>query len=234
MKNLLKPLLASLLLAWISTPLLASDWAPIAHLEVQGEASLSLDADRVNIHASFSEENRDSRLALQELEADFGRLLRKLQRHSNETISVEAGQLRVYPRRQRQGDQWQISGYQALRDVQIKAVPVEEAGEWLDMLAEASPSQLGPLQYYSTQAAETRNPALAAALEDARDKASTLADTLGQSLGKALEIEEISSPNIQPRQAVMMAEAGRQSDIEVQPGKVEAQARVRVVFELLD
>lgn len=218
----------------LTTAASANSWAPQPHLKVEGEAKITLDADRVDIHASFSSEHENSRLALQELESTFGNLLRNLRRQLPDAATLEAGQIRVHPRHNRRNETWQIIGYTATRDLKILDLPVEKAGEWVEKISEGQPARLGPLNYHSTQATSQRNPALEEAIKDARNKAQIMAVTLGQQLGQALQIEEISSPDIHARSAVMTAESSRDSIPEMQPGRVETSARVRVIFELLD
>ncbi|MDR9468988.1 SIMPL domain-containing protein, partial [Marinospirillum sp.] len=129
MKNLFAlGLTLSLLLASAAS---ASDWAPQPHLKVAGEASITLDADRVDIHASFTSDHKNSRLALQELESRFGNLLRSLRRQLPENARLEAGQVRVHPRHKRSNDEWQIIGYTATRDLIVLDLPVEKTGEWV-------------------------------------------------------------------------------------------------------
>jgi|AntRauTorckE6833_2_1112554.scaffolds.fasta_scaffold07135_4 uncharacterized protein YggE len=218
----------------LTTAASASDWAPQPHLKVAGEATLTLDADRVDIHSSFTSDHQNSHLALQELESRFGNLLRSLRRQLPETARLEAGQVRVHPRHKRNNDEWQVIGYTATRDLTVLDLPVEKTGEWVEKITQGQPNKLGPLNYHSTQATHQRNPALEQAITDAHNKAKIMAATLGQQLGKALQVEEISSPGIQARSAVMVADSSRESTPEMQPGRVETSARVQVIFELLD
>ncbi|SFX42346.1 Protein of unknown function [Marinospirillum alkaliphilum DSM 21637] len=214
----------------------ANGWAPTPHLEVHGESRLTLEADRVDIHATFSVEHRDSRLAMQELEQNFGNLLRTLRRQVPEGARLEAGQIRIHPRQTRRNDTWQITGYTASRELKLVNLPVTEAGQWVERITDGKPTQFGPLHYHSSQAADNRNPALEAALQDARDKAELMASSLGQNLGRALQVQEISSPGVQPRMAMMAADSVRMESVtpELEPGLVETSARVRVIFELLN
>ncbi len=223
--------LSSLLLA---QPLIANNWAPTPHLTVEGEARLTLEADLADLQASYSSEHSDSRLALQELESTFGNLLRSLRRQVPEGARLEAGEVRISPNHSRQNDTWKVTSYTATRSLKLTDLPVAKAGEWLDKLAQGQPSQLGPMVYRSSQADSQQHPALELALEEARNKAQVMAGSLGQNLGSALQIEEISSPGIQPRAAVMAASRQADSTPELEPGLVEATARVRVVFELLN
>lgn len=227
-------LIIGLLALSLSASLLAEGWAPTPHLQVEGEARLSLDADLVDIHASFSAEHRDSQLAIQTLEQDFSLLLRNLKRQVPKGAQLEAGQISIYPRRTQRNETWQITGYTASRDLKITDLPVEDAGKWVEKITEGKPSQLGPMNYHSSQAAKSRNPALNAALKDAQEKAQLMAASLGQNLGRALQVQEISSPRVAAQKMFMAADSVTQSSApELAPGKVEATARVRVIFELL-
>lgn len=226
-------LLAATLLVF-SLSAQANGWAPTPHIEVNGEARLTLEADRVDINATFTVEHRDSKQAMQQLEQQFSTLQRSLRGQIPEGARLEAGQIRIQPRQTRRNDTWQITGYTASRDLRIINLSVTEAGQWIERVTAASPSQFGPLNYYSSQAANARTPALEAALKDAREKAERMAVTLGAELGQPLLIQEISSPGVQPRMMAMAAsDAMRmESAPELDPGLVESYAQVRVVFEL--
>ena len=228
--------LTGLLLAFcLSTSIHAQGWAPTPHLEVDGEARLSLDADLVNIHATFSAENQDSQLAIQILEQDFKLLLRDLKRQIPKGARLEAGQITIYPKRVQRDSSWQITGYTASRDLKLIDLPVAQAGQWVEKIAEGKPSHLGPMNYYSSQASQSRNPALKGALKDAQDKAQLMARSLGQNLGRALQVQEISSPRVGTERMLMASDSvNHSSAIELAPGKVEATAHVRVIFELLN
>ena len=228
----------SLMLAAIGLPswAQANTWAPVAHIQVEGAAKISLAADLVNISASFSAEDADSQLALQVLEKHFQQLQRSLQRQLPQGASVEAGQVSLYPRRQQQQETWQIVGYTASRDLKLVNLPIATAGQQLEKIIAGKPSQLGPLHYHSSQVSSSRNPALQQALADAHNKAAFMAKSAGQKLGRVLYIEEISSPQVALQRGVMAAEAimADASTPELNPGQVEATARVRVVFALED
>lgn len=212
----------------------ANDWAPTPHLIVQGEASLMLEADLVDLNAHYSVENQESNLAIQELEQDFKVLLASL-KNLPKGASLEAGQINISPRQVQVKGQWQVSGYTASRSIKIKQVPVKLAGTWVEKLVVGKPNNLGPFSYSSSQMGASRNPAIAAALADAQEKAQLMAKSLGQKLGAALQIEEISSPQgIASR--MMMADAPPVAEKfapELVPGQLEAKARVRVVFALI-
>ncbi len=214
--------------------LLASPWAPTPHVEVNGQARLMLEADLVDLHASFSVEHRDSRLAMQELEQNFSRLQRQLRRQLPEGARLEAGQVSIQPRHARRNDTWQITGYVVSRDLRLLGLPVEQAGQWLEQVVEARPSNLGPINYRSQQLDEQRNPALALALADAREKAETLASASGMRLGQALYVQELGSPRPMPMMRMMEADAVMSASApELEPSQVEASAQVKVIFELL-
>lgn len=228
-------LLLGLLVFCLSASLHAGGWAPTPHLQVEGEARLSLEADLVDISASFTAEHQDSQLAIQTLEQDFKLLLRNLDRQVPKGARLEAGQITIYPRRAQRNDSWQITGYTASRDLKLLDLPVAEAGQWIEKITAGKPSQLGPMQYHSSQASKSRNPALQAALKDAQDKALLMANSLEQNLGRALEVQEISSPQVGAQRMLMASDAVNEASAPVlAPGKVEATARVRVIFELLN
>lgn len=228
-------LIIALLALFLTNSLQADSWAPTPHLQVMGEARLSFEADLVDIHASFTAENQDSQLAIQDLEQDFNLLLRNLNRKVPKGTRLEAGQIAIYPRRTQRNDTWQITGYTASRDLKLVDLPVAEAGEWIEKIAAGKPSQLGPMNYHASQSSQSRNPALKGALEDAQEKAQLMAASLGQKLGRALQIEEIASPRVEAQRMLMAADSvSRSSAPELAPGKVEAIARVSVIFELLN
>ncbi|WP_416886161.1 SIMPL domain-containing protein [Marinospirillum sp.] len=226
-------LILCLSLVWM--PVSAQQWAPVPHVQVEGQATLLLEADRVDLRATFTAEHRESRLALQDLERRVQEVQRRLRRQLPEGVRLEASQISIQPRHTRRQDQWVISGYVATREIRLLNLDVTEAGPWIEALVAAEPHQLGPFEYRSSLMSAQQHPALQAAIEDARAKAELMASSLGARLGAPLQLEEITSP--QPaalmRAEVMMAADTLSNAPELDAGQLEAQARVRLVFELL-
>lgn len=225
-----------LLVLFLFSPLVwTQSWPAGPHLQVEGEARLLLDADRVDLRATFMAEHADSRLALQDLERRVQDVQRRLRRQLPEGARLEASQISIQPRHTRRQDQWIISGYQATREIRVLNLTLPEAGAWIETLVQAQPHQLGPFEYRSSLMSTQRDPALLAAIEQARAKAELMAQALGVRLGAPLQLIELSSPAFAPRHAALQTHfaVAESSAPELDAGQLEARAQVRILFELI-
>lgn len=229
-KKLLLGLALSLIIAFSAW----ANWQPKPHLQVEGNAKLELEADLVSFEANFAFSHKDSDLALQNLEQHLAPLLRQLNRELTANNQLAAGQINLQPKQQEINKQWQIVGYQASRSLKLQNLNLQQASTYLQLLSDYQPSNLGNMQYSSSQIANKRNELLATAVKDAQQKASTLAKGLNQNLGKALEISEITSPAFPVLRSQMYADAApaAKQRFQLLPSQLEINAKVKVVFEL--
>lgn len=228
------PLAALLLISFgLANLATAGSWHPKPHLQVEGTASLQLEADQVSLSATFQATNEDSSLAIQALEQQLAPLIADLKRELTPSKDFAAGEINLQPKQQEINKQWQVVGYTASRNINLINLNLNQASKWLETLTSYKPHGLN-LNYTSSQAAAQTNKLLEMAVQNARDKASALAKSTGQNLGKALEIIELGAAYPVMRNYALAASpsADAKQSFNLVPSQQEISTRLRVIFEL--
>jgi uncharacterized protein YggE len=131
----------------------------------------------------------------------------------------------VYPVMREEGI---IGGYSASNSVSA-TIGVGRAGDLIDAAAEAGANQISGPGFSSSDSERLYRQALAAAVDDARERAEVLARAAGRSLGEISTIAEASGVN--PLFAERSALDAAQST-PIVPGEQETTATVSVTFDL--
>ena len=201
-----------------------------------GEATIEMPAETVDIQASYQEQAKSSAAASRALERDFGPLLDDIRSDLPDGVALEAATVRIQPHWTYNDGERDLMFYSATRSLNLNEVPVDKAGEWVEVLSESDPNTLS-LRNYQANTERNPHPALSAAVENARDKAATMAGTVGQGIDHALCITDHRVTRPQPIRAEAMtrglqANAASAPTPEIEPGSVSYNATVEVVFEL--
>lgn len=211
----------------------AGSWHPKPHLQVEGTASLELEADQVTISASFQATNKDSSLAIQALEQHLAPLIADLKRGLTPSKDFSAGEINIQPKQEQIDKRWQVVGYTASRNINLTNISLKQASKWLETVTEYKPHGLN-LNYSSSQASAQTNKLLELAVKNAQEKATAMTKGTKQKLGNALEIVELGSAYPVMRNYALAASpsADAQPAFSLVPSQQEISARVRVIFEL--
>lgn len=123
-----------------------------------------------------------------------------------------------------------ITGYRVTNAVRARIRDLSRLGSILDRVVGAGANELEGLTFQKEDAAAERTRALDAAVRDARSRAEDIARAAGLRLGPVLEIVEGGrAPGPVPMMGRTMAMSAA---VPVEPGEVEIQARVEVLFAL--
>lgn len=125
-----------------------------------------------------------------------------------------------------------LTGYSAVHEIRISWRNIEQTGALLDSLGTAGANQIGGVTFDTEKKDQYENDALKKAVENARSKAEALAAAAGRTLGPVINITE-NGAQVQPvfRQE-MAKEANDAAGTSVEPGEVDVQAQLTVVFQL--
>jgi uncharacterized protein len=132
----------------------------------------------------------------------------------------------VYPVTREDGAS--ISGYSASNSVSA-TIGVARAGELIDAASDAGANTISGPGLSSSDSERLYRQALAAAVEDARERAEILARAAGRSLGEISSIAEASNVGIPYAEKTALDAAG---STPVVPGEQETSATVSVTFDL--
>jgi len=129
----------------------------------------------------------------------------------------------------------QIDGYTAINTVTITVQDVSKVGAILDAATGAGANQNGGIQFALKNDAAARGQALGEAVRTARARADAIAAAAGVKITGIVSITDLSSgaqPVPPPRALSVAAEAAPAAPVPVQPGQLNLNARVQVVFSV--
>lgn len=207
----------------------------VSQLRVRGEATIKVKPDQVemSLEAVTMAKSADEALATNNEAIVQLRQLLDIEGLSRE--DYRTGQFSIQPLWSRPPRpapaNWapEITGYLVTNSLQVTTSKIELAGRLLALAQQAGVNKAGHLRFSLTDPEAASRQAIAAATENARQRAETLARAAGVSLGKLLEAQvEKTGSGRQPR--LMMAEAASArsmvSNVPISAGEVEVRAAV--------
>ncbi|MFO7578158.1 MAG: SIMPL domain-containing protein [Pelovirga sp.] len=219
----------------------APDGSPMQQLRVQAEARVDALPDLLRLRLGVITEAQEADQAVTENSRRMTALMASLQQIGLTSDDLGTGQFQILPqwsqppRPTPANWQRQIVGYRVINDLWVTTTRIDLAGELLGLAYRSGANQVGHLQFSVADQEEYQSRALALATRKAVRQAETLAAAAGAQLGQILSLNLDYSSNPPGGQPVM-AEARLSSvadAVPVTPGKVEIQAGVSIVYQLL-
>ncbi|MCF2947150.1 SIMPL domain-containing protein [Paraglaciecola aquimarina] len=150
-----------------------------------------------------------------------------------EKKSIQTLQVRFNPWIEYKREGNEQKGFVLTRKIKVTLDKLEQYGQSIDALLNIGITRIDGFSATSSKSAENYQSALQSALLNAQKRASQMVQTLDLKLGKVITISEQSSGNVAPVEMdVLRMSAAKTSSY--QPGEVAMQARVEVVFSLVD
>jgi uncharacterized protein YggE len=151
-------------------------------------------------------------------------------------VNTTGASVRPEYRWNKESQQQNLIGYIAERTIKVELKDLTKLGDLIEGSVTAGVNQIQPPTLDSSKRREVHRESLALAADDARANARTLAEALDAKLGKALEINAAEyspqpAPMLRMQADASMAESAGQS---YNAGEIRFDARVNVVFELVD
>ncbi|QJC50388.1 SIMPL domain-containing protein [Paenibacillus albicereus] len=127
-----------------------------------------------------------------------------------------------------------LTGYTATHELSVSWRSIAKTGELLDSLGNAGANQISGVSFGTEKTDAYTNDALKKALDNARAKAESLAAAAGRSLGPVVNITENGAQAVPVfREMVQMkATADSAASTSVEPGQVDVQGQLTVVYQL--
>ena len=128
-----------------------------------------------------------------------------------------------------------LRGYQVQNLVQVKTTDVGSLGQLMDDAVNAGATRIYGIDFQADNMTELMAQARTQAIQNAQDKAQQLAQASGVGLGRPTLIEDTQPSAVTPRQAVpaaMAAGAAAVPTTPVQPGELQVQSTVHVVYAI--
>ncbi len=227
--------LPALLLFTVLIPSIYSlDSSDQRHIEVSGEARLSVEPDMAIVVFAVVNSGEDANEVRQENEQRSARSLDSVRALGISESRIRMQSLRLRPVREWDSDlrEHRDLGYEAVREVHVE---VHDLGVLADLVAsvfEAGANRLDRVSYDLRDRSQAADDALRAAVEDADRKAHTIASALGVEVGRVHSIREqrFSFPRPMLRTAELESVVG--DEAAYAGGEIEITASVNAVFEL--
>jgi len=138
----------------------------------------------------------------------------------------------VYPQRNYINNKpEEIIGYQVDNTISVVLRDLKTVGRALQAAITAGANNISGVSFTLADPEPFRNEARVKAIEDARQRASSMAEAAGIELGKVISITELS----QPGPIIVRAaydKAAFENEVPIQPGELELTMSVEMVFEI--
>jgi uncharacterized protein YggE len=125
-----------------------------------------------------------------------------------------------------------LRGYQIQNLVEVKSTNVGGLGALLDDVVSAGATRVMGIRFEASNMEDLKNQARDQAMANAKAKAEQLARDAGVTLGRPITIEESDAGGVTPvrAQAPAAALAGQAATTPIQPGELQVQTTIRVVY----
>lgn len=203
-------------------------------LTVTGQGSASVTPDELRISFAVITEGETVGGALSDNSQRARRVIDALKRRGLNEEDIQTTNFSISPRySQRKGDQPpEIIGYRVSNQVSVRTEDLEAAGELIEAGVEAGANSVSGIQFTASDEQAVYDEAIAHAAADARRKARALAEAAGVRLVRIVAIDELDGfvrPLGGQVRSMMAMEAGAPP---IEPGEVQSEARVRIVYQI--
>ncbi|MFP4644479.1 MAG: SIMPL domain-containing protein [Spirochaetales bacterium] len=227
--------LPALVLFAVSTPsAYALDSSEQRHIEVSGEASMSVEPDMATVVFAVVSSGEDANEVREENEQRSGSALDTVRALGIVESRIRMQSLRLRPIREWDSDsrEYQDRGYEAVREVRVEVHDLEVLADLVAAVFEEGANRLDRVSYDLRDRSQAADEALRAAVEDAERKANTIASALGVQVGRVHSIGEQSFSFPRPMLRTAELESASGDSQAYAPGEIEISAGVTAVFEL--
>ncbi|WP_170181757.1 SIMPL domain-containing protein [Phreatobacter stygius] len=225
-------------LVTLAQPALAQP-APVAEprlITMQGEGQAAANPDLAVVTGGTQIQARTARDAME----GNSRIMRAVQQALREVgveerdISTSALSLQPTIEYQQNTNRPRVVGYSAGHQLTIRVRDLAKLGDVLDRMVTAGANQVDGLQLTVSDWSKKVDEARAAAIADAKRKASILAAAAGARIGRVMRIEEQGAAPPRPMPRMATAQAARADAVPVATGDQNFRMSVTVTWELVD
>lgn len=233
--TLLAPLLAG---ALALTPLARAQNEPaFPTLTATGQGSAFVAPDELRISFAVVTEGDTVGDALGENSRLARRVVDALKRKGVEEKDIQTTDFSIQPKYSygRNNDQPPtIVGYRVQNQVRVKSADMEAAGDLIEAGVEAGANSVSGVQFTVSDEAGLYDQAVAKAAADARRKATALAAAAGVRIVRivSIDLEPSYRPGPRPMAASRVAAMAQDAAPPIEPGEVQSQATLRIVFQI--
>jgi uncharacterized protein len=205
-------------------------------LSVQGHASISRPADKLQISVGVVSQGKNAKIALEENNAQMNQLMAALKEAGLTKSELQTGRFSinpVYTQRPRDAKpDWapRIVGFEVNNSVTVSTEKIDHAGAFIDAAAKGGANTIDSIQFLIGNPQIYRNELIEAATQNALKDAKALSQAAGVDLARVYSVSiDDAQQNI--RQPFMMKAMGAEST-PIVAGDVELSASVSLVYEI--
>jgi uncharacterized protein YggE len=196
-----------------------------------GEVSLVPDVANVNLGAEASAETVSEAKA--QVDRQIGAILAALHELGIADKDIQTSSYSIYLEREpvpvvREGDESAPSQYRVSNTLQVTIRDIEIVGEVLDAVVGAGANQVYGVQFTVADDEAWQSKARAAAVANAKERATELAELNGMELGDVLTISEVIGAGSMPVVAYERAAMGGG----IAPGELQLSTQVQITFAI--
>ena len=202
-------------------------------VSVTGTATLRSTPDEAVVSFGVQTESSSAEDAMRENATRMVSVLRALADLGVRDGDISTGGVTLYPSYGSDGSS--ISGYQASNQVSVTFHDLGVIGRAIDVAVKAGANITNGVMFQMSPANRGSEQALAAAVADARSKASAVAVAAEAQLGRVLTVSETGAPPFYPPMPYggAMSAADAAAPTPVNPPTLETQVSVQVTWELI-
>jgi len=229
--------LVGLLPAPSGSQVLAEETEAIGTLSVSGQGRLSVKPDEAVVELGVVTNGKTAKEAQEANNRLMDQVLAALKTVVAEKDLQTSG-LRLDPQYDYSEKQPEprITGYRAENRLQVTVRDVDLVGKVIDLAVSAGINEINYVRFQVAGDEEVRNRALAAAVKDARAQADAVAGALGKQVVDVVRVEVLNTnlpaPLLDGGYAIRTAAQDLQVATPVEPGEMEVEARVQVIYQL--
>ena len=224
-----KLVLASIIVA-LSTPLLATQAAQDAVINVQGAGAIDVTPNAYSVTLVVEEEGDTVGKLNSQLDADLRSIVKFLLNQGIEEKHIQSMQVRLQPRYINTPQGRQQSGFTLSRDINVTSTNLETYDKILDGVLKRGVDRIQQFNLIAIGEADAYQKALIAAVKDAKQRAHLLAKELEVEVGEVVAISESGGNMPIP---VMRAEEFAKDMSMSLPGQERVEARINVSFKIV-
>jgi uncharacterized protein len=206
-------------------------------LTVQGEAEVWVRPDRASIQLGAEAQAAEAAVAQENVSRIVERAVKRIRDAGVPEEAIQTSGLQLFPvysrpapRPDREVGGETVVGYRASNILRIRVDNISLIGDVVDAGMAAGANRVHGISFGLKDELPHRTKALQLAVREAQAKAEAIAQALGQPLGPIRHVAEEAAPGM-PRPFAM--ERAMAVATPVQPGEMQVQASVTVVFDLV-
>lgn len=202
------------------------------HIVVSGNSSIEVTPDTLHLSLSMIETGKDVDVVARQVETRAAGLIRELKALGIQPRDINSSQLRIQPHFNWRNQQQVYVGTEVSRTVDITLRELGRYDRLIRLLLDSKVGRINHSRLESSRASQLRKQAMQQAVEDARVKAELLVSKLPEKLGAVYSISYHSAQPGLPRQQSYQAREMASADTAFEPGEIEFNESVTVIFYL--